>query len=137
MDHRLDSFGRLNRRRRHAADGGLNRPRGRLLGAPVAASAISTSAPSALTTLAALRLAAAFARLSRGDFDRDSGGLRLFGGDGGFFGLLLLRQLTPFQNRVRDARGEQTQRAQRVVIAGNDVVDYIGAAIRYDTRPVQ
>src|SRR5262245_23107704 len=103
MYHRLDGFDRLDRRRRHPADGGLDRSRGRRLGGPVSASAVSASAvsasavsasaPSALTTLAALRLAAAFAWLARGDFDCDSGGLRLFGGHGGFFGLFLLRQL--------------------------------------------
>src|SRR5262245_38620165 len=98
MDHRLDGFDRLDRRRPHPADGGLDRSRGRRLGgavsaSAVSASAISASAPSALTTLAALRLAAAFAWLARGDFDCDSGGLRLFGGHGGFFGLFLLRQL--------------------------------------------
>src|SRR5262245_40905117 len=110
MYHRLDGFDRLDRRRRHAADGGLDRSRGRRLCGPVSASAVSAStvsastssasAPSALTTLAALGLAATFARLARGDFDCDSGGLRLFGGDGGLFGLFLFRQLPPFQNRV-------------------------------------
>src|SRR5262245_23121697 len=134
MDHRLDSFGRLNRRRRYSANGGLDSPRSRLLASPVSASTISASAPPALPTLAARRMAAAFARLARGYFDCDSGGLRLFGGDGGLFGLFLLRQLPPFQNRVRDARGEQPHRAQRVVIAGNDVVDSLGAAIRIDHR---
>ena len=51
-----------------------------------------------------------------------------------FFGLARDAQLLAFHDRLGNLRREQTNRAQRVIVAGNDVIHFAGIAVRIHDR---